>query len=379
VAVIEIVFAGGAVQTVAPGAWTPSSPGPGGTFSVVDDTGYPLTGAFTIRVSKGNDDEEHVKIASRLGTTFTVAQRGYDGTNAQSHDSPTVEIYFPAEVANLLVDHVDGIEVDPHATTLLNNARHDITARHTYGAALGTRPLPSSVGTANAAGSGSNPAAGDHVHRLGVGSIDASNLFAAGVVSLAAMATDSVDATKIVADSVGASELADNAVAQANMQDNSVGTLELIDLNVTNAKLAASSVTQSKFAAENPTAYTPSWDASGTPPSIGNGSLGGTYYAFGKLIVFTIQLVFGSTTVPGTGVYELGLPVPAAWGSGFPLPSLTVMNNSGTRFIGINIMAGSSQKIRVLERITLDDIAHNAPFTWGTADFLQASGAYFAA
>jgi microcystin-dependent protein len=208
VAVIDIVFAGGAVQTNAPGVMSPSSPGPGGTITVNDDTGYPLTGRFPIKLNRGFDDEEHVLIASRVGTIFTVEQRGYDGTNAQAHDNPTVEIYWDAETANLVVEHIDGIEADPHSTTLLNTARHDITARHTYGAALGTRPVPVSVGTANAAGSGSNPAAGDHVHDIAVGAIDAANLFAADVVN------------------------------QAAIGPNAVGTSELINGNVTQDKLA---------------------------------------------------------------------------------------------------------------------------------------------
>src|SRR5688572_30239456 len=159
--VINVVFAGGAVQTNAPGVMTPSSPGPGGTITVNDDTGYPLLGRFPIKLNRGFDDEEHVMIASRVGTVFTVEQRGYDGTNAQAHDNPTVEIYFDAESANLMVEHVDDLEPDPHSTKLLNNARHDITARHTYGGAYGTRPTPVSVGTAASAGAGANPAAGD--------------------------------------------------------------------------------------------------------------------------------------------------------------------------------------------------------------------------
>lgn len=207
-AVIDIVYAGGAVQTNAPGVMSPSSPGPGGTFTVNDDTGYPLTGRFAVKLNRGFEDEEHVLVASRLGTTFTVEQRGYDGTNAQAHDNPTVEIYFDAESANKMVEHVDDLEADPHSTKLLNNARHDIAARHTYGAALGTRPVPVSVGTANLAGSGSNPAAGDHQHDLGAGVIDSASLFAAGVVD------------------------------QAAIGPNAVGTSELIDANVTQAKLA---------------------------------------------------------------------------------------------------------------------------------------------
>jgi len=209
-AVIDRVYAGGAVQAIVQGTMTPTVPGVGGTFTVDDATGYPSVGKFPVKLNRGSSDEEHILISSRVGTTFTIGQRGYDGTNAQAHDHPNCEIYWDAESANKVVDHVDGGEIDPHATTLLNNARHDTPTRHVYGAsaAFGTRPVPASVGTANAAGSGSNPAAGDHVHDIANGAIDNAALFAAGVVNQAAL---------------------------ANL---SVGTAQLIDANVTQAKLA---------------------------------------------------------------------------------------------------------------------------------------------
>lgn len=376
---VNVVYAGGAVVTSASGAMTPVSPGGGGTITVADATGYPASGRFVIKLDKGNASEEKVMIASRSGNVFTVESRGYDDTNAQSHDSPTVELAVGAAELNLIVLHVDDGEADPHATKLLNNARHDITARHVYGGALGTRPTPVPIGTALAAGSGANPAAGDHVHELGAGSIDTASFFAAGVINLAAMGTDSVGSAQIVADAVGNPELADNAVAQANMQDGSVGTLELIDLNVTNAKLAATAVTQSKVSSEAPTAYTPTWNASGVAPAIGNGTLTGSYVKWGRLVFFTMEMVAGTTTTFGTGTYEFGLPVASALGAGAPLAALTIMNNSGTRFVGINIQAGTNQRFRTLERLTLDDIAHDAPFTWGTGDFIQVTGAYFSA
>lgn len=198
---INKVYAGGAVQTVAQGSFTPTVPGAGGTFTVDDDTGYPTTGPFPVKLNRGLSDEEHVLISSRADKVFTIGQRGFDGTTAQAHSSPTCEIYFDATSANLIVDHVDDVEADPHATKLLNTVRHDLPARHTYGGAstaFGTRPTPSSVGTANAAGSSNTPAAGDHVHDIANGSIDGSALFGAGVVDATALGSNSVTTAKIL-------------------------------------------------------------------------------------------------------------------------------------------------------------------------------------
>ena len=46
-------------------------------------------------------------------------------------------------------------------------------------------------------------------------------------------------------------------------------------------------------------AYTPTWSASVTAPSLGNGTLTGYYQQIGKTIHFRITLAFGSTTNKG--------------------------------------------------------------------------------
>lgn len=68
------------------------------------------------------------------------------------------------------------------------------------------------------------------------------------------------------------------------------------------------------------TAYTPTWTATGTPPTLGNGTISGRYRRSGRLIVFEAELVIGSTSSGGTGSYTLVAPVAAAAGIGVPIP-----------------------------------------------------------
>lgn len=59
--------------------------------------------------------------------------------------------------------------------------------------------------------------------------------------------------------------------------------------------------------------YTPAWTASGTNPSIGNGSISGGYRQWGSaLVTFHVRIVLGSTSNPGSGSYSLSLPVAAS-------------------------------------------------------------------
>jgi len=64
-------------------------------------------------------------------------------------------------------------------------------------AELETTETAVSVGTTPSAGSGATASKYDHVHVMGVGSINASNLFASSVVDNAAMADDAIGAAEI--------------------------------------------------------------------------------------------------------------------------------------------------------------------------------------
>ena len=57
--------------------------------------------------------------------------------------------------------------------------------------------------------------------------------------------------------------------------------------------------------------YTPAWSSSGTPPSLGNGTILGRYHIHGKLCTVFIHLVPGDTTTFGTGNYNFSLPYTA--------------------------------------------------------------------
>lgn len=126
VASINTKYAGAAVATTVDTGMTAASPGVGGTFTVADDTGYPASDPFVVVIDRGETSEEKIYVSSRSGTTFTVGQRGYDGTSLQAHTagSATCELAMDATGLNLLVDHAEDTETDPHSTKLLNTTRH---------------------------------------------------------------------------------------------------------------------------------------------------------------------------------------------------------------------------------------------------------------
>lgn len=74
-------------------------------------------------------------------------------------------------------------------------------------------------------------------------------------------------------------------------------------------------------------AYTPVWSSNGTPPTLGDGSIGGSFSVVGKTCSALVTFVRGSTSTNGTGTYEFSLPIAYAtdWiGVGYLLDSGTV-------------------------------------------------------
>ncbi|OKI22199.1 hypothetical protein [Streptomyces sp. CB03911] len=57
-------------------------------------------------------------------------------------------------------------------------------------------------------------------------------------------------------------------------------------------------------------AYTPTWTASTTNPTLNNGTLSATYAKQGSLVTYQGSLVLGSTTNGGTGIWAMSLPFP---------------------------------------------------------------------
>lgn len=232
-------FAGGAASTTLTAGINASVT----TVSIASATGWPdgSGGDFFAVIDRGTASEEKVRVDTRAGTTLTllaVGGRGVDGTAAVTHAlGAAIELCVTAVDLDEANAHLADTTLDHH-TQYLNNARHDTTTRHAFGAALGTPAAAADIGTAASAGVGTVPSRSDHVHKIGTGAINAAGMFAAGVVDAAAIATDAVGSAEIAAGAVTAAELASDAVTTAKILDANVTTAKIADANVTAAKLA---------------------------------------------------------------------------------------------------------------------------------------------
>lgn len=189
-------------------------------------------GKFFVTFENNEVGEERTLAASRSGNTLTfsgLGDRGLEGTAAILHPTgTTVQHTFSATEAEEANQHIFNTALDQH-TQYLNVARHDITGRHAFGAALGTpgTPVQLTPDTAGAAGTGVAPAREDHRHN-----IQAATAVTSGLANAEGVSTSFARA--------------DHTHDQAAL---SVSTAELVDLGVTEGKLANLSVTSGKLAA----------------------------------------------------------------------------------------------------------------------------------
>jgi len=121
-------------------------------------------------------------------------------------------------------------------------------------------------------------------------------------------------------------------------------------------------------------AYTPALTSGGTAPSLGNGTIVGSYSRSGSTTSVVGELVIGSTTTLGTGILSVSLP--HAMKNDIDFAGGTVyMNIGGTVYEGfLQIPIGSS--VANLLRDTSGSVTATSPGTFTTGDFIRWSVTY---
>jgi hypothetical protein len=126
--------------------------------------------------------------------------------------------------------------------------------------------------------------------------------------------------------------------------------------------------------------WTPTW----TNLTIGNGTQDHKYTTIGNLIIFKLELVFGSTTsISGSPEFTL----PATQASHYTVAAETPIGTTTYLDVGTANYAGvidifSSGKGRLLVDVasgtytTRGTISSTNPFTWGSGDYISGFGIY---
>jgi hypothetical protein len=132
------------------------------------------------------------------------------------------------------------------------------------------------------------------------------------------------------------------------------------------------------------TSYTPTWTASTTNPTLGNGTLNGRYLKTGRTIHNIIELTAGSTTTYGSGTYAFSLAATAA-SSLNQVDSAQALGGS-SRYAGqILVGPGASTAACYFPDSGLTPVSRlstmspTVPFTWANGFIMRANATFEAA
>lgn len=120
-------------------------------------------------------------------------------------------------------------------------------------------------------------------------------------------------------------------------------------------------------------AYTPTWTATGSNPSLGNGTIAGHYTRAGNIVTVTISLTAGSTSTYGAGDYLFSLPFTAqtrAVGSAF------IFDNGTAYHDGMPVAEPGSSSVAVYRAGGSTLVGPTVPMTWTTSDAITITITY---
>lgn len=119
------------------------------------------------------------------------------------------------------------------------------------------------------------------------------------------------------------------------------------------------------------TAYTPTFSSTGTPATIGNGTIAGAYRWADEsdMIIATGRLTWGSTTSAGTGNFTITVPTNASTNSQNYVQGTSYILDSGTQ---ARIAICDFQAAGAIQFETASGgVTGTSPQTWATNDQLR--------
>lgn len=116
------------------------------------------------------------------------------------------------------------------------------------------------------------------------------------------------------------------------------------------------------------TSYTPTWAGTGGSPSVGNGTISGSYWTQGKVALVFFSLTWGGTTTANSATaWTFSIPVTATRLQGAGMAFDTSTGN----LYPVNFYSASSTTVGLVFNNGSGNITATNPMTWATGDIIQ--------
>jgi hypothetical protein len=385
-----------------------------------DLAGWPTggVGPFFVVIGRGTPSEEKLLIASRSTNTLTVSARGVDGSAAVAHGlDDVIEHVFTATEADEANDHIMS-STDVHGVlgSVVGTSDTQTLFNKTISGANNTLSgIPSSAVTgldSHTGASAAHGATGAIVGTTNTQTLTNKTLTAPVIGSIVNTGTLTLPtSTDTLVGRATSDTLLNKTISGASNSITAIASSAVTGLDahiaadlahgatgavvgttntqtLTNKTLTAPTITSPVVTgleldgydvsgAWDP--YTPTWDASGTDPAIGNGVLTGRFKRIGNTVKFRILLVAGSTTTFGTGTWTWTLP--NGWsvydyaGPGEPVGTALTRDNSPVTRYPMHVYCNTASTVAI---IFYDGtiVGQTYPWTWANGDSLILKGEF---
>lgn len=394
-------------------------------------TGFPSSFPYVLALDYGASAEELVSVTAAAGTTLTVS-RGFSGTSAQTHSvgAKVRHVFHAGDASDFRTHEAATVAVHGVAGTLVGTSDTQTLANKTLTAPAITSPAISGGGSIAGTFTGTPTFSGaavfsggpafnrglntdvaqsvtvsgdtfdrhrvyaDGKHEWGPGSgardvslyRDGVNLIATdgNFRSYRTSTTLATFSSRLMGDAASRGFIsADGAIwwgdgtnaVDVNLYRSAAGAIKTDGGLTVVGNLAAANITTGTW-----TSYTPTWTASGTNPVLGNGTLIGKYALIGKTCHGHINLVMGSTTTYGSGIWSWALPAASANDGTTRIGSAHMLSGgyraSGDIVISPNASTASIYFPASVTDTRLSGANATTPITWSQTDQIRVTFTY---
>ncbi|MGV9850417.1 hypothetical protein ACWDWU_16855 [Streptomyces sp. NPDC003442] len=394
------------------------------SITVGATVGFPGSFPYVLALDYGASGEELVSVTAAAGTSLTVS-RGFSGTSAQTHSlgAKVRHVYHAGDATDFRTHEGAMGAVHGVAGTLVGTSDTQTLANKTLtapaisggsfaGTFTGTPTFSGAVvfsgGPAFNRGLSTDVAQSvtvtgdtfdrhrvysDGLHEWGSGSAARDvRMYRAAADTLGlddtfrvvrGAATDEAQQTRVTGDTAsrhaveasGKHWWGDGTNApDTNLYRTATGALRTDGALTIIGNVAAANITTGTW-----TTYTPTWTASTTNPSLGNGTLIGKYALIGKTCHGHINLVTGSTTTYGSGTWSWALPVTSA-NDGTTRIGTAHLLSGGYRASGDIVISPNASTASIYFPAASDTRMAGAsatyPITWSQTDQIRITFTY---
>ena len=126
-------------------------------------------------------------------------------------------------------------------------------------------------------------------------------------------------------------------------------------------------VYQSAATKPNAASYTPTITASVTNPTVGDGSIAGSYVRNGASCTAYVKFTYGTTSTAGSGIWRLSLPFTATAAA---QGTCRVLDSGTIHRVGVCEVAPGSNYVTMTIDSEATEASNSIPITWANGDLL---------